>query len=141
MPDTSASTGQLSHDSVHLRPRRSRHFGSAPLRNDSVQNKTVRFGSLEPAHVALAKKIVLPLVVVLMLAVCVLACGESMSLQFYALSLVAFLITAQIFTPLDFANREHGGHTRRIVSRALLEWSCAVAILVFLSVAFRLSWN
>jgi len=72
MPDTSASTGQLSHDSVHLRPRRSRRFASDPLRNDSVQNKTVRFGSLEPAHVALAKKIILPLVVVLMLTICVL---------------------------------------------------------------------
>jgi len=139
MPDTSASTGQLSHDSVHLRPRRSRRFASDPLRNDSVQNKTVRFGSLEPAHVALAKKIILPLVVVLMLTICVLACGKSLSMEFYALSLVAFLVTAQIFTPLGIANRERSGDTRRIVVRALLEWSCAVAILVFLSVAFRLT--
>jgi len=78
------------------------------------------------------------LVVVLALAVCVLACGRSLTLQFFALGLVAFLITAQVLSPLEFGNRQ-GIRQRNIVSRILLEWSCVVAVLVFLSASFKLT--
>jgi putative colanic acid biosynthesis UDP-glucose lipid carrier transferase len=103
-----------------------------------MQNKAVRFGSLEPAHVTLAKQSILPLVVVLTLGVCVLACGQSLSLQFCALGLVAFLIPAQVFSPLELGNRQ-GITPRKVASRILLEWSCVVAVLVFLSASFKLT--
>jgi putative colanic acid biosynthesis UDP-glucose lipid carrier transferase len=103
-----------------------------------MQNKAVRFGSLEPARITLAKQSILPLVVVLTLAICVLASGQSLSLQFYALGLVGFLIAAQVFSPLELGNRR-GTKPRKVVSRILLEWSCVVAVLVFLSAAFKLT--
>ena len=139
MPDTSAGTERLSHDRAQLRAPWPNRPVSELLCNGSVQNKAVRFGSLEPAHVTLAKQSILPSVVVLALAVCVLTCGQSLSLQFCALGMVAFLITAQVFSPLDLGNSPDARRTRKIVSRILLEWSCVVAVLVFLSASFKLT--
>ena len=139
MPETSAGTESLPHDRAQLRAPWSDRPASELLCNGSVQNKAVRFGSLEPAHVTVAKQSVLPSVVVLALAVCVLACGQSLSLQFCGLGLVAFLITAQVFSPLDLGNSPDTQRTRKILPRILLEWSCVVAVLVFLSTSFKLT--
>ena len=139
MPDTSAGTERLSHDRAQLRAPWSDRPVSELLCNGSVQNKAVRFGSLEPAHVTLARQSILPSVVVLALAVCVLTCGQPLSLQFCALGMVAFLITAQVFSPLDLRNSPDAQRTRKIVSRILLEWSCVVAVLVFLSASLKLT--
>jgi len=139
MPETSAGTESLPHDRAQLRAPWSDRPASELLCNGSVQNKAVRFGSLEPAHVTLAKQSVLPSVVVLALAVCVLACGQSLSLQFCGLGLVAFLITAQVFSPLDLGNSPDTQRTRKILPRILLEWSCVVAVMVFLSTSFKLT--
>src|ERR1700738_2686197 len=121
MPETSAGTESLSQDRVQLRTPWSNRPASGLLCNGSVQNKAVRFGSLEAAHITLAKQSILPLVVVLALVVCVLACGQSLSLQFYALGLVAFLIAAQVFSPLDLGSRRDT-KPGKVVSRILLEW-------------------
>src|SRR5260370_39968357 len=127
MPDTVGGKERLSDDCAQLRAPWSDRPVSELLCNGSVQNKAVRFGSLEPAHVTLAKQSILPSVVVLALAVCVLACGQSLSLQFRALGLVAFLITAQVFSPLDLGSSPDTQRTRKILPRILLEWSCVVA--------------
>src|SRR6266404_4428544 len=100
MPETSAGTDRLSRDR-YLRAPWFNRPASGLLCDGSVRNKAVRFGSLEPAHITLAKRSILPLVVVLALAVCVLACGRSLTLQFFALGVVAFLITAQVLSPLE----------------------------------------
>jgi putative colanic acid biosynthesis UDP-glucose lipid carrier transferase len=139
MPETSAGTESFSPDPGQLRAPWSNRPASGLLRNDSVQNKAVRFGSLEPAHVTLAKQSTLPAVVVLTLAACVLACGGSLTLQFYALGVVAFLITAQVFSPLDLGNGRGTSRAHKIVSRILLEWSCVVAVLIFLSTSLKLT--
>src|SRR5712664_2551123 len=139
MPETSTATERLSHDHAQLRAPWSNRPASELLCNGSVQNKAVRFGSLEAAHVTLARQTILPLVVVLALAVCVLACGQSLSRQFCALGLVAFLITAQVFSPLDLGNSPHTRRTRKILPRILLEWGCVTAVLVFLSTSFKLT--
>src|SRR5882762_4980905 len=104
MPDTPAHIGQLPEDRIERGASWSDRAASELLCNGSVENKAVRFGSLEPARITLAKQSILPLVVVLALAVCVFACGQSPSLQFSALGLVAFLIAAQVFSPLDLGN-------------------------------------
>ncbi len=140
MPETSTGTERLSHDHAQLRAPWSNRPASELLCNGSVQNKAVRFGSLEAAHVTLAKQTILPLVVVLALAVCVLACGQSLSLPFCALGLMAFLIAAQVFSPLDLGNSPDARRTRKILPRILLEWSCVVAVLVFLSTSFKLTY-
>jgi len=140
MPETSAGTGRLSHDRAQLRAPWFNRPASELLCNGSVQNKAVRFGSLEPALVTLAKQSILPSVVVLALAVCVLACGQTLSLKFCALGLVAFLVTAQVFSPLDLGNSPDTQRTRTILPRILLEWSCVMAVLAFLSTSFKLTY-
>jgi putative colanic acid biosynthesis UDP-glucose lipid carrier transferase len=139
MSDTPAGIGRLPRNREQLRAARSDRPASDLLCNGSLQNKAVRFGSLEAAHVTLARQIILPLVVVFALALCVLVCGQSLSLQFCALGLVTFLITAQIFSPLDLDSRQSTTRPSRVVSRILLEWSCVVAVLVFLSVSLKLT--
>jgi putative colanic acid biosynthesis UDP-glucose lipid carrier transferase len=139
MSEISASAKVLPQDRVPFRSPWPDSGTSDLLCNGSVQNKTVRFGSLEPAHVTLAKQCILPSVVVLNLAICVLIYGQRLSLEFYALGLVAFLIAAQIFSPLDLAIHKGTERMWGVVSRVLLEWSCVVAVLVFLAVSFRLT--
>jgi len=136
----SGSSGSLSSDELRL--PLNQHSGriSSLLCNGSVQNKSVRFGSLEPAHLMIVRRSTLPLITVLVLAICMLIGGQSFSLQFWALALVAFLISARVFSPLDLRNQEGiTGRTRKAVSRIFLEWSCVAAVLVFLSVAFKLT--
>src|ERR1700722_7125354 len=138
MSENPAGMERLARDTAQYRPLRA--SGTAPdLKSGSVQNKTVRFGSLEPAPVTLAKRALLPLIVVLMLAVCVFAFGRTLSSQFCALGLAAFLIAAQVFSPIDLQNTRGAEQTRRTVSRILLEWSCVAAILVFLAASFNLT--
>jgi putative colanic acid biosysnthesis UDP-glucose lipid carrier transferase len=138
MSENPAGMERLSRDDAQYRPLRS--SGAAPdLTGGSVQDKTVRFGSLEPAPITLAKRTLLPLIVVLMLAVCVFACGRTLSSQVCALGLAAFLIAAQVFSPMDLQNTRGAERTGRALSRILLEWSCVAAILVFLSASFNLT--
>jgi putative colanic acid biosysnthesis UDP-glucose lipid carrier transferase len=139
MFDSPTGTRRPPQGRVQFRPRWGSRPASELLCNGSVQNKVVRFGSLEPAHITLAKQGTLPLVVVVMLAVCVLASGQALSLEFSALGLVAFLIAAQVFSPLDLGYRQSIERTYKVVSHILLEWSCVVAILVFLSASFKLT--
>jgi putative colanic acid biosysnthesis UDP-glucose lipid carrier transferase len=139
MPDTSTGTGSLSEERIPFQPLRSGRVASELLCNGSIQNKAVRFGSLELAHVTLAKQGILPLTVVLTLCGCMLAFNQSLSMEFCALGLVAFLITAQVFSPLDLGNTRGGERRRTVTSRVLLEWSCVVAVLIFLSASFKLT--
>src|ERR1700688_3431360 len=138
MPDTPAAIRSLPDDRTELRAAWSIPPASELLCNDSVQAKAVRFGSLEPVHVTLAKQGTLPLTVVLVLVACVFVCGQALSLQFCALGLVTFLITAQIFSPLDLGSRQSGS-TWKVVPRIMLEWDCVVAVLAFLSTSFKLT--
>lgn len=139
MPEAPASGQSLPQDTLPLKlPWLSRRT-SALICNGSIQNKTVRFGTLEPAHFTFAKHSALPCLVVLMLTLIMLLGRHPLSREFYALGLVAFLISARIFSPLQFRNHNGPARLRTAASRILLEWSCVVAVLVFLSIAFRLT--
>ncbi len=139
MSDTPVGIGRLPLNREQLRVPRSDRAASDLLCNSSLQNKAVRFGSLEAAHITMARHVILPLVVVLTLALCVVVRGQSLTLQFCALGLVTFLITAQIFSPLGFDNRQSTTKPFRVAPRILLEWGCVVAVLVFLSVSLKLT--
>ena len=138
MSEAPASSESLPTYRLRLRLPWLSHRPSALICNGSVQNKIVRFGSLEPAYLTLAKQIILPSLVVLMLAICMRVAGQSLSREVCALGLVAFLIATQFLSPLEFRNRNDAHHLYKTASRMLLEWSCVVAILVFLSVSFKL---
>jgi putative colanic acid biosynthesis UDP-glucose lipid carrier transferase len=138
MPEIPANTESLAGNRF---PFRQAWFGSRTsklLCDGAVQNKTVRFGSLEAAHVTVAKQCIFPFVAVLTLAICLLVSGKHLSLEFYALGLVAFLIAARILSPLHLGNGKRSEPIPRVVLRILLEWSCVVAVLVFLAFGFKL---
>ena len=143
MTEVTGRTISLSSDALDALPRQL-HQQNVPttslLCNGSIQNKAVRFGSLDPAYLTLLKRSTLPLVTVCVLAACMLIGGQSASLQYCGLALVAFLISAQVLSPLDLRNQESAtGRTRKAAARIFLEWTCVAAVLVFLSFAFKLT--
>src|SRR5271170_6265061 len=101
MPEAQASAGSSSGGELRLQPNEQSKWIASLLDNGSVQSKAVRLGSHEPAALTLVKSSALPLSVVLMLLVCVLISGHPLSLRFWALTLVTFLISTQVFSPLD----------------------------------------
>ena len=139
MSEAPASSESLPQYRSRLRLPWLLHRRASELIGDgSVQHKTVRFGNLEPTYITLVKRSILPSLVVLTLALCMHLDGQHWSLESYALALVAFLIAAQIFGPLNLNHAETDRPYKRI-SRMLLEWSCVVAILMFLSLSFKLT--
>ena len=138
MPEAQASTGSLSDSELARQTKEQSGRIASLLDNGSVQSKAVRFGSQEPAVLTLVKSSTLPLSAVLMLAVCALISGQTLSQQFWALSLATFLIAAQVFSPLDLSNRgRRTSRTRKAAARIGLEWSCVYAMLFLLKVAFK----
>ena len=139
MLETPANAENLRDHGLQFPPQWSGTGTSGLLSNEAIQKKTVRFGSLDPAHVTVAKKSILSAVVVLTLALCVLLSGHHLSVEFYALGLGTFLIAARVFSPFDLGKGTRSGRMHKLVSRVLLEWSCVVGVLVFLAVSFKLA--
>ncbi len=138
MSEVPASTGSLSSDEIPLPFSGPGERRSSPPAGTTLHNKAVRFGNIEPAALTVIKQSTLPLTAVISLALCFLVSGRSLSLQFWALALLTFLICSQIFSPLDVRKpASSAGRTRRAAPRVLLEWSCVAAILYFLTIAFK----
>lgn len=117
--------------------KKRRRQPSSLLCNGALQNKAVRFGNLDPAHFTLIKQSTLPFVAVLMLAICMLLGGQSLSTQFWALALVAFLVCSQVFSPLDLRREKRASRRApKTALRIILEWLCVAAVLALLKVAF-----
>ncbi len=139
MLDTPARTESLRDHRLELPPHWLDGGTSGLSSNEAIQKKTVRFGSLDAAHVTVAKQSIFPIITVLTLAVCALLCRQRLSLEFYALGLVAFLIAARVISPLDLGRDNPPRRIHKVVPRILLEWSCVVVLLVFLAVSFKLT--
>jgi putative colanic acid biosynthesis UDP-glucose lipid carrier transferase len=139
MPEAQAITEGSSVSELALQATQDQsEWIASLLDNGSVQRKAVRLGSHEPVAITLLKSSALPLTVVLMLVVCVLSNGQSLSLRFWALSLVTFLISTQVLTPLDLRDRERNNlRTGKAAVRIVFEWSCVYAILLLLKIAFN----
>jgi putative colanic acid biosysnthesis UDP-glucose lipid carrier transferase len=101
----------------------------------SASHKFVRFGSLDRPCVSLVRKYLLPSTVVLTLAVCWSACRQPLNREFYAMSLVTFLVCREILSPLHLRQGQSapGGSA---LSRILLEWVGVVVLLLVLSTCF-----
>ncbi len=105
-----------------------------------LPHKAVRFGTHEPAALTLTRRLIPPLVVVLVLANCLLKAGEALSLQFWALALIAFLTSTLLLSPPPLRKRsDRGGRAERSASRLLIEWCCVAVVLVFIAAAFKLT--
>jgi putative colanic acid biosysnthesis UDP-glucose lipid carrier transferase len=98
--------------------------------------KRVRYGSVEPAILALLKQLD-PLIAVLTLVGVELAYGAHFSRSLAALAVLTFLVASYVFN----RSRRHSDLARSpvstIYSRIFLEWSCVVAILLFTAFAFK----
>jgi putative colanic acid biosynthesis UDP-glucose lipid carrier transferase len=142
MAEVPGNPGSWTPEKIGLPLDQANNLGqAAPLPSaSSVQHKSVRMGTHEPAALTLMRRGILPLVVVVMLANCLLIAGEPLSLQFWAMSLIAFLVSALILSPSPASSRGGvRGGTGRSASRLLLEWFCIALVLLFTSVAFRLT--
>jgi putative colanic acid biosysnthesis UDP-glucose lipid carrier transferase len=143
MAEVPGSSGSLTPDELGLSPLKESipHRPASPsLSSNSVRQKAVRVGAFEPATLGLLRRCLLPVVVVLMLANCLLIAGQPLALQFWALALIAFLVSVLILSPPPLRRRgataERGG---RSASRMLLEWMCVGGVLLFVSTAFNVT--
>jgi putative colanic acid biosysnthesis UDP-glucose lipid carrier transferase len=101
-------------------------------------HRRVRFGSVEPAILALLKQLD-PVVVVVTLFVCMLANGERLSNSYAGVALLAFVISAATFgRPL----RDTGivaPRASKVYSYILVQWAGIAAVLLLLAFAFKVS--
>jgi putative colanic acid biosynthesis UDP-glucose lipid carrier transferase len=102
-------------------------IASAPL-----QQKAVHLGTVEAAHLTLLRHWFQPLIAVLTLFLCMLFLNEPSRTQYLALSLAALFISRQLFGPLDLQRALTGKTLQPALSRLILEWSGAVALLLIL---------
>jgi putative colanic acid biosynthesis UDP-glucose lipid carrier transferase len=141
MAEVPGSSGGVTPDQLGLAldPRNS--LGRPPVASaGSAQHKSVRFGTHEPPSLTVMRRCMLPLVVVVVLANCLLIAGEALTLQFWGLSLIAFLVSALVLSPSPANQHAGDGHrTGRSATRLLVEWFCVALVLLFVSVAFKLT--
>jgi putative colanic acid biosynthesis UDP-glucose lipid carrier transferase len=138
--DASGNTASLSPDELPAHLRLPKDGAADLLCNGSIENKAVRFGSFEPAHLTLVRQSTLPFVTILVLTACMLLGGQHLSMQFSALALATFLISAQVFGPLDLSvPKDPSVRLKKATAQILLEWLCVTAVLVFLKLAFKLT--
>jgi putative colanic acid biosysnthesis UDP-glucose lipid carrier transferase len=98
----------------------------------SESPKSVRFGHVEPALVALLKQLD-PLVAVVCLFVLVLLYGERFSHTVAGLGLLTFIISTPVFS------RSNSRSGLRTYSRIFLDWVGVAAALLFLGFAFKVT--
>ena len=104
----------------------------------SDTTRRVRFGSVEPAILAVLKRLD-PLICVLTLLVCVVAAGEKLTPAIGALAALTFVLSIRVF---GRPNRENGLAGRPLAttfSRILIEWSGVVCVLLFAAFAFKVT--
>ncbi len=104
----------------------------------SAGRKNVHFGSIDPALIALVKRVVRPTVVAIILALGPLVYGQPVTLPVLALAILSFFVAAQFFRPLSL---RHAGvrEMLKAAPRLFGEWLCVVAVLYFPAVALKLT--
>ncbi|HEX2790823.1 MAG TPA: undecaprenyl-phosphate glucose phosphotransferase [Steroidobacteraceae bacterium] len=108
------------------------------LSGAAVDQKTVRLGTLEPPLLALLKHWSKPAVVAGALLLCMLFSPERATRAYWALALVAVLISRQVFSPLQMLSATAKNRAQRKLLVLMLQWGVVVAILLLLGLALRL---
>jgi putative colanic acid biosynthesis UDP-glucose lipid carrier transferase len=104
----------------------------------SNSHKRVRFGSVEPALLAVLKQLD-PLIAVFTLVVCELAYGEKLTSAIGAVAVLTFVTTSRIFSHPNRESSLAGKPPTAAFSRILLEWGCVVCIFLFAAFAFKVT--
>jgi len=108
---------------------------------EPVLHQRVRLGSVEPAAVAVLKRLD-PVIVVASLLACQLAFRRGISLQIGYLALFVFIISSPLFGRFDLPYIEPSlqGRFARFpaaCSRVVVRWAAIVAVLLFAAFAFK----
>lgn len=98
--------------------------------------RRVRFGSVEPAILALLKQLD-PLIAVLTLLGCNFVYGEQFSRAIGAAAVLTFFIASYVFNRSNRETDLAGKPTRSAWSRIALQWAGVTSILLFTAFAFR----
>ena len=98
--------------------------------------KRVRYGSVEPALVALLKQLD-PLITVLTLLGVELLYGARLTRPLGALAVVTFLVASYVFSRSSRHTALAKSPISAVYSRIFLEWCCVVAILLFAAFTFK----
>jgi putative colanic acid biosysnthesis UDP-glucose lipid carrier transferase len=103
----------------------------------ALTHRRVRLGSIEPAAVALLKRLD-PLLVLLSLFLCEAAYRVGATPALGAYGMLAFILVSQFFSSIDIGDleRSFSGFSGPYL-RILLQWSCVIAIFLFVAFVFK----
>jgi Undecaprenyl-phosphate glucose phosphotransferase len=104
----------------------------------SLARKRIRFGSVEPAIVAVLKQLD-PLIVVSMFALCALLNGGKVTPPMGAVAVLAFIISSRVFGRSERDEDLAGKPFAFIFSRIALEWISVVCILLLAGFALKVT--
>ena len=111
---------------------------AGPAGPGTQQTQRIRFGSVEPALLAVMKQLD-PLVVVLCLLGCVVAHGGPYSPALGAVCILAFITSGRVFRRAQRAEQYGGSPTRLTFTRIVLEWAAVICILLLAGFAFKVT--
>jgi putative colanic acid biosysnthesis UDP-glucose lipid carrier transferase len=108
---------------------------------ESIAHRRVRLGSVEPAVVAVLKRLD-PVIVVVCLFACQGAYSQRLTPAVGWLALLALIISSPLFGRFDLPQSESLGDTPlarfpAVCSRVLVRWAAIVAALLFIAFAFK----
>lgn len=110
---------------------------------EHVTGRRVRLGSLEPAAVAVLKRLD-PVIVAGCLIGCQLAFARDLPSRVGYVALIAFTLSSPLFGSFDLPTAGSGAQAPfsrlpAACSRVLVRWAAIVAVLLFLAFAFKLN--
>jgi putative colanic acid biosynthesis UDP-glucose lipid carrier transferase len=100
--------------------------------------KRVRFGSIEPARIAILKQLD-PLVAVLSLLICMGVFRVPLTAPIGAVAVLTFVISSRIFARSHRDEELLGKPFTTVFSRILLEWLGVVSVLLLVGFAFKIT--
>jgi putative colanic acid biosysnthesis UDP-glucose lipid carrier transferase len=108
------------------------------LTSAAEAHRRVRFGSVEPALLALLKQLD-PVIVVVTLYGCMLLNGESFTKFYAGVGLLAFILSFTAFGRFRADTPLIAPRMAKVYSHILLQWVSIAAVLLFLAFAFKVS--
>jgi putative colanic acid biosynthesis UDP-glucose lipid carrier transferase len=108
------------------------------LTSAAEEHRRVRFGSVEPALLALLKQLD-PVIVVVTLYACILASGESFTKFYAGVGVLAFIFSWTAFGRFGADTPLVAPRVAKVYSHILLQWLSIAALLLFLAFAFKVS--
>jgi len=111
---------------------------AGPSGSKTEKTKRIRFGSVEPALLAVMKQLD-PLVVVLCLLGCVIAHGGPFDPALGAVCILAFIISSRVFGRAHREEELGSAPVPTTFYRIVIEWAAVICILLLAGFAFKVT--